>query len=259
MKIKPVTSTPLLAVDKINKYYGGLVALQDISLDILQGEVLALVGDNGAGKSTLVKTLSGAQEPDSGEIRIGDQVVSMRSPRDASAFGIATLYQDLGLVGSLNVFENVFLGREITRSLGPLRYLDKKAMRNKTIALLESLAIDMPRLNDPVVRMSGGQRQCVAISRLLLDEVRLIIMDEPMAALGVAEGARVLELINRLREQGVSVLIISHNLEHVFSIADRIAVLKNGRLIGVVSPTEVTREEVVRMITMGELSTEQTV
>lgn len=251
------SSDTILSLQRINKWYDGLHALQDVSFNVRQGEVVALVGDNGAGKSTLVKTIAGAQTPDSGEFLIDGSPVAIGSPREAEAQGIATLHQSLGLVGTLNVFENIFLGREETTTFGPIRILDKKRMRERSIELLSELAIDVPRLDVPVVNMSGGQRQCVAISRLLLDDVRLIMMDEPMAALGVAEGQRVLDLIQALRAKGVSVLIISHNLEHVFSIADQIAVLKNGRMVGMVSPKEVTRNDVVRMITTGQLTSEE--
>ena len=242
-----MSSKEFLTVSKLNKWYDGLHALQDVSLKIGVGEVVALVGDNGSGKSSLVKIIAGAQSSDGGELFINGKVVKVNSPKDASTFGIATLHQNLGLVGSLNVFENIFLGREETRPI-----LDKKRMRERAIALLEELSIDVPRLEVPVLSMSGGQRQCVAISRLLLDQVNLILMDEPMAALGVAEGKKVLDMIARLKEKGVSVLIISHNLEHVFSIADRISVLKNGKMIGTVSPKKVNRSDVVKMITTGE-------
>lgn len=242
----------LLRLSGLNKWYDGLHALQNVSLTIAEGEVVALVGDNGAGKSTLVKIIAGAQTADEGEIALRGEAATVSSPKDASNLGIAALHQSLGLVGSLNVFENIFLGREETRSIGPIKVLDKRKMRERAIELLEELAIDVPRLGVPVLSMSGGQRQCVAISRLLLDRVNLILMDEPMAALGVAEGQKVLDLIERLRGKGVAVLIISHNLEHVFSIADRIAVLKNGRLVGTVSPQIATRSDVVKMITTGE-------
>ena len=245
-------ATELLKLSKLNKWYDGLHALQDVSLTIGEGEVVALVGDNGAGKSTLVKIIAGAQTSDDGEISLRGEATTIGSPKDASNLGIAALHQSLGLFGSLNVFENIFLGREETRSIGPIKVLDKKKMRDRAIELLGELAIDVPRLGVPVLSMSGGQRQCVAISRLLLDQVNLILMDEPMAALGVAEGQKVLDLIVRLKDKGVSILIISHNLEHVFSIADRIAVLKNGRMIGTVSPKNVTRTDVVKMITTGE-------
>ena len=247
-----MSTKEFLTVSNLNKWYDGLHALQNVSLKIGKGEVVALVGDNGSGKSSLVKIIAGAQHSDDGEIFINGKMVSVTSPKDASSFGIAALHQNLGLVGSLNVFENIFLGREETRSIGPIKILDKKKMRKRAIELLEELSIDVPRLDVPVLSMSGGQRQCVAISRLLLDQVNLILMDEPMAALGVAEGKKVLDMIERLKEKGVSVLIISHNLEHVFSIADRISVLKNGRMVGTVSPKQVNRSDVVRMITTGE-------
>ena len=245
-------SQELLKLSNLNKWYDGLHALQDVSLTIAEGEVVALVGDNGAGKSTLVKIIAGAQTADAGEIALKGHPATVSSPKDATSLGIAAVHQSLGLVGSLNVFENIFLGREETRSIGPIQVLDKKKMRERAVELLGELAVDVPRLGVPVLSMSGGQRQCVAISRLLLDQVNLILMDEPMAALGVAEGQKVLDLIERLRDRGVAVLVISHNLEHVFSIADRIAVLKNGRMVGSVSPKEATRSDVVKMITTGE-------
>ena len=245
-------SQELLKLSNLNKWYDGLHALQDVSLTIAEGEVVALVGDNGAGKSTLVKIIAGAQTADEGEIALKGHPATVSSPKDATSLGIAAVHQSLGLVGSLNVFENIFLGREETRSIGPIQVLDKKKMRERAVELLGELAVDVPRLGVPVLSMSGGQRQCVAISRLLLDQVNLILMDEPMAALGVAEGQKVLDLIERLRDRGVAVLVISHNLEHVFSIADRIAVLKNGRMVGTVSPKEATRSDVVKMITTGE-------
>ena len=245
-------SQELLKLSNLNKWYDGLHALQDVSLTIAEGEVVALVGDNGAGKSTLVKIIAGAQTADEGEIALKGHPATVSSPKDATSLGIAAVHQSLGLVGSLNVFENIFLGREETRSIGPIQVLDKKKMRERAVELLGELAVDVPRLGVPVLSMSGGQRQCVAISRLLLDQVNLILMDEPMAALGVAEGQKVLDLIERLRDRGVAVLVISHNLEHVFSLADRIAVLKNGRMVGTVSPKEATRSDVVKMITTGE-------
>ena len=167
---------------------------------------------------------------------------------------LGCLHQGLGLVDSLDVPENVFLGRELqTKVLGLVPQLDHKAMRARTVELLERFGVHLPRLNDPVLRLSGGQRQTVAISRLLLQDVRLVIMDEPMAALGVEEGRRVLELVRSMRERDISVIVISHNLEHVFQLADRIAVMKNGRLIGTVETGATTRDAVVRMITFGQL------
>ncbi len=254
----PVTESATNAANVLNvvgltKSYGGLKAVDEVSFEVFKGEILALVGDNGAGKSTLVKAIAGAQPPDSGRIEIDGVPRQLSTPRDASEAGIGCLHQGLGLVDTLNVPENVFLGREMLTSLLPfIRQLDHRRMRERTIELLSGFGISLPRLNDPVIRLSGGQRQTVAISRLLLQDVRLVIMDEPMAALGVEEGRRVLELVRTMRERDISVIVISHNLEHVFQLADRIAVMKNGRLIGVLDAAETTRDEIVRLITFGE-------
>ena len=242
----------VLDVIGLDKSYGGLKAVDNVSLSVREGEILALVGDNGAGKSTLVKALAGAQPPDAGRIEVDGKPRQLNSPRDASEAGIGCLHQGLGLVDTLDVPENVFLGRELLTSPLPfIRQLDSRRMRERTIELLSRFGISLPRLNDPVVRLSGGQRQTVAISRLLLQDVRLVILDEPMAALGVEEGRRVLDLVRNLRDQGISVIVISHNLEHVFQLADRIAVMKNGRLVGMVTTAETSREAVVRLITFG--------
>ena len=243
---------PLLSVRDIEKSYGGLKAIDRVTLDIGRGEIVALVGDNGAGKSTLIKMICGALMPDAGEILLDGRAVTFRSPKDATEAGIETVHQSLGLVDTLNVPENVFLGREkTTQVLGLFRQLDLAAMHTQTRQLLGRFGISVPTLNEPVVRLSGGQRQTIAISRLLLSDPSLLIMDEPMAALGVDEGRRVLELVATLRQEGISVLMISHNLEHVFRIADRIAVLKTGRLVGVVPTKDASREDVVGMITLG--------
>ncbi len=238
----------------LHKSYGGLRAVDDVTFDLHDGEILALVGDNGAGKSTLVKALAGAQPPDGGRIEIDGKPLQLRTPRDAELAGIGCLHQGLGLIDTLDVPENVFLGHELqAKVFGLIPQLDHRRMRERTIDLLERFGVDLPRLNDPVVKLSGGQRQTVAISRLLLRNARLVVMDEPMAALGVEEGRRVLELVRNMRERGLSVIVISHNLEHVFQLADRIAVMKNGRLIGVVETASTTRDVVVRMITFGQI------
>ncbi|MCY4451072.1 MAG: ATP-binding cassette domain-containing protein [Immundisolibacterales bacterium] len=250
---RPVASDALMRVVGLDKSYGGLKAVDSVTFDVHRGEVLALVGDNGAGKSTLVKAIAGAQPPDAGHVEMEGVPVRLHTPRDAEAAGIGCLHQGLGLVDTLDVPENVFLGRELrSRFLGVVPQLDHARMRQRTIELLDRFGIHLPRLNDPVIRLSGGQRQTVAISRLLLQEVRLVIMDEPMASLGVEEGRRVLDLVRNMRERGISVIVISHNLEHVFQLADRIAVMKNGRLLDVVETAATTREAVVRMITFGE-------
>ena len=244
----------VLRVTDLTKSYGGLKAMDGVSFSVNRGEVMALVGDNGAGKSTLVKALCGAQPPDSGQIESDGKPIELRSPRDADAAGIGCIHQNLGLVDALNVTENVFLGRELQRKrFGFLPELDHASMRTETVKLLERFGVHLPTLNSPVIELSGGQRQTIAISRMLLQDVRLVIMDEPMAALGVDEGRRVMEMIANMRDQGISIFIISHNLEHVFQIADRIAVLKSGRLIDVVETATTSRDAVIRMITFGSV------
>ena len=246
-------SNVLMRVSRLMKSYGGLKAVDDVSFEIYTGEIFALVGDNGAGKSTLVKALSGATPQDSGSIEFDGKPVKLAKPRDADEIGIGCLYQGLGLVDALNVPENVFLGQEIQKQiLGFIPQLDHVQMREKTIELLQQFGVDLPKVNDPVVNLSGGQRQTVAISRLLLKNVKLVIMDEPMAALGVDEGSKVLKLIENMKSKNISVIVISHNLEHVFKLANRIAVMKNGKLVNIVDTSSASRESVVKMITFGK-------
>jgi ABC-type sugar transport system ATPase subunit len=250
---RPAASrTSLLKASGIVKAFGGNRALNDVSLDVRENEIMALVGDNGAGKSTLVKILSGAEVPDEGTIHVGGRLAAIQNPHDAHDLGIATLHQNLGLVDCFDVPQNVFLGRELsTRVLGVLPLLRRAEMVERTRALLRELDIRMPYLDRPVSTMSGGQRQAVAISRLLLGDIKLIIMDEPMAALGVHEGQKVLDLIQRLSKRGISFLIVSHNMEHVMSISNRVAVLKNGNLVGVVPTEGATRQDITSMIIHG--------
>mgnify|MGYP006110590643 FL=1 len=246
-------SNVLMRVSRLMKSYGGLKAVDDVSFEIYTGEIFALVGDNGAGKSTLVKALSGATPQDSGSIEFDGKPVKLTKPRDADEIGIGCLYQGLGLVDALNVPENVFLGQEIQKQiLGFIPQLDHVQMREKTIELLQQFGVDLPKVNDAVVNLSGGQRQTVAISRLLLKNVKLVIMDEPMAALGVDEGSKVLKLIENMKSKNISVIVISHNLEHVFKLANRIAVMKNGKLVNIVDTSSASRESVVKMITFGK-------
>ena len=246
-------SNVLMRVSRLMKSYGGLKAVDDVSFEIYTGEIFALVGDNGAGKSTLVKALSGAEPQDSGSIEFDGKLVKLAKPRDADEIGIGCLHQGLGLVDALNVPENVFLGQEIQKQiLGFIPQLDHVQMREKTIELLQQFGVDLPKVNDPVVNLSGGQRQTVAISRLLLKNVKLVIMDEPMAALGVDEGSKVLKLIENMKSENISVIVISHNLEHVFKLATRIAVMKNGKLVNIVDTSSASRESVVKMITFGK-------
>ena len=246
-------SNVLMRASRLMKSYGGLKAVDDVSFEIYTGEIFALVGDNGAGKSTLVKALSGATPQDSGSIEFDGKPVKLVKPRDADEIGIGCLHQGLGLVDALNVPENVFLGQEIQKQiLGFIPQLDHVQMREKTIELLQQFGVDLPKVNDAVVNLSGGQRQTVAISRLLLKNVKLVIMDEPMAALGVDEGSKVLKLIENMKSKNISVIVISHNLEHVFKLANRIAVMKNGKLVNIVDTSSASRESVVKMITFGK-------
>jgi len=246
----------LLTARGLSKHYGGLRAVNDASLDLYAGEVVALVGDNGAGKSSFIKMLSGVITPDAGSIALHGREVRFGTPAQARAAGIETLHQNLGLVDVFNVAENIFLGRElIKRRLGLIPVLDKGAMRRRTQELLQRIGANLPSIDRPVRAMSGGQRQAVAIARLLLNEVHLLIMDEPMAALGVDEGRKVLDLIVELRARGLAVLIISHNLEHVFTVADRICVMKNGNVVGVVSTADASHDQIVSMIVSGTAAT----
>ena len=245
-----MTATPLLSTLGLKKSFGGVHAVRDVGFDVSAGEAVALVGDNGAGKSTVVKMISGALPRDAGEIRWQGRPVTIDYPDDARALGIETMYQDLALVPDLDVAGNIFLGCEPRkRVLGLLPILDRGAMRREARGLLDRVNIDMPSLDAAVRRLSGGQRQATAIARFLLnDSGQLIIMDEPTAALGVKEQRRVLELIASLKAQGVAVLIVSHNLDHVFDVCERIIVLRVGRVAGTVRTAEAGKGDVVQLI-----------
>lgn len=242
-----------VAVRGLTKTYGGVTAVNSVNLDVRPGEVMAIVGDNGAGKSTLIKMLAGAITPDAGEIYVNGKREIIANPRDARRLGIETLYQDLGLVDVFTVPQNVFLGRELHRTVAGFKtpFLDTRAMRVRTEEVLARMEVNLPSLDRPIRSYSGGQRQAVAISRLLLGEVSLIIMDEPMAALGIDESNKVLKLIRTLKEKGESILVISHNLDHVFSVSDRIAVMKNGSLITILDTDQVDHNAVVATIIGG--------
>lgn len=229
----------------ISKSFGAVAALRDVDMEAYRGEVLALVGDNGAGKSTLVKVLSGIYPPDSGELYLGDRKVIFRDPLDARKAGIATVFQDLALVEPLDVARNVFLGREPTA--GP--FVQRKRMHREAAERIAALKIRLPSVRTTVGLLSGGQRQGVAIARAVLQGGEIIIMDEPTAALGVRETHRVEGIIRELRDRGLVVIVVSHDLELVFRIADRIQVMRLGRRAGVVHRSETTRHEVVTLIT----------
>lgn len=238
---------PLLAMSGMTKRFGAVEALVDVDFEVRAGEVVALVGDNGAGKSTLVKAIAGAQPADEGEIRFGGDTVSITSPHDAQRLGIATVYQDLALCENLDVVGNLYLGRENTMGA---RLIDEVAMEKRTRALLDELAVrTLKSVRTQVASLSGGQRQTVAIARAMLGDPRVVLLDEPTAALGVAQTAQVLELIRRLRSRGMGVVVISHNLADVFQVADRIVVLRLGRYEGSYEVGAVSEDEVVAAIT----------
>ena len=246
-------SKPIVEMRGISKRYGGVQALQSVDLDIRNGEVHALVGDNAAGKSTLIKILSGAVQRDEGSISFDGAPVEVGSPRDAKALGVETVYQDLALADNLDVAANIFLGRELTKN-GPLSwFLDKRRMEKESRALLQRLKINIPSLRQKVRSMSGGQRQSIAIARCVCFNARVVILDEPTAALGVEETRKVYGLIRDMRHHGVAVLLISHNLSHVFESCDRITVLKTGRLVGSRRAAETSHEEILRMIVTGSM------
>jgi D-xylose transport system ATP-binding protein len=244
-------STPVLALQGVSKSFGPVQALSDVDFDVHSGEVVALVGDNGAGKSTLVKTIAGIHPADRGTISFEGQEVTIMNPTDAVALGIATVYQDLALSDNLDVVENLFLGREETSAglPGLVGQLDEVGMEKQTGELLENLAVTITDVRAEVGTMSGGQRQQVAIARSLLGEPKLVMLDEPTAALGVRQTAQVLELVKRLRERGHGVMVISHNLADIFEVADRIFVLRLGRKAGDFVTSESSQEQVVAAIT----------
>jgi ABC-type sugar transport system ATPase subunit len=238
-----VADSPLLEARGISKSYGHVQALSGVDFHVAHGETVALVGDNGAGKSTFTKIICGALHPDAGQLLLDGEAVSFASPSDAAEHGIAVVYQDLALVDTRDVAANVFLGREPGRI-----FVSRRLMRREARRVLGDLRIGVPSVRTLVGQLSGGQRQTVAIARAVHQGGRLVIMDEPAAALGVEGQRKVLQLIEDLREQGSSVVVISHNLDHVFSVADRIVVLRGGRLIGDRRKTEATPEEIVQMI-----------
>jgi D-xylose transport system ATP-binding protein len=239
------TDTPILALRGVSKRFGAVQALTEVDLTVYGGEVVALVGDNGAGKSTLVKTISGVSTADSGVIEWQGRPVTISRPGDAQQLGIATVYQDLALADNLDVVANLFLGREI-RKFG---LLDEVEMERRARELLDTLSIKIPSVRIPVASLSGGQRQTVAISRSLLGEPKIVILDEPTAALGVEQTAQVLDLVERLRDRGLGVILISHNMADVGAVADRIAVLRLGRNNGIFEARATTQEQIVSAIT----------
>src|SRR3954447_14086105 len=242
---------PALEVRGIRKRFGHVVALAEADFRLAQNEVHAIVGDNGAGKSTLIKIVSGAHRADDGEVLLDGRAVTIASPREARQLGIETVYQDLALADDLDAAANLFLGREeyLPGLLGRLGFLDSKTMRRRAEEELRRLKIQIPSVDRPGVDLSGGQRRAVAVARAIAWGTRIVIMDEPTAALGVRESSMVLELIKEVRSQGLSIVMISHNLPEVFAVSDRITVLRLGRTITTLTTKDTTLEAVVGMMT----------
>jgi len=244
-----VNGTPILQLRGISKSFGSVQALSDVDFEVQHGEVMALVGDNGAGKSTLIKCIAGIHGFDSGEILFDGKPVSIHGPKDAAKLGIEVVYQDLALCDNLDVVQNMYLGREERDWLYRLK---EPVMEQRTAETLKSLAVTTIRsIRQPVASLSGGQRQSVAVAKAVQWNSRLVILDEPTAALGVAQTAQVLELVKRLADQGLAVVLISHNLHDIFEVATRITVLRLGRDVGVYERQQTTQQEVVQAITAG--------
>jgi D-xylose transport system ATP-binding protein len=248
----------LVEMEEIRVSFGGVHAVNGVSIDLRAGEVVGLVGGNGAGKSTLMKVLSGAQAPDSGEIRIGGSQATIRNPRDARTYGIETIYQTLALADNLHAPANVFLGRELVSGLG---VLDDRAMESATRKLMQRLNPRFKNFKTAVASLSGGQRQSVAIARAIEFNATILIMDEPTAALGPAETAQVRDLIRQLKNEGLGIFLISHDIHDVYDLSDRISVMYHGQIVGTVNRDDVTTDQVLAMIILGkppeEVTTEE--
>jgi len=245
---------PLLEVKNITKRFGGLTAVDNMDMKVFPGEVVGLLGDNGAGKSTLIKVISGVYHADAGTIFFEGKKVRIDNPMDALRIGIETLYQDLALAENLNVYANIFLGREkLKRFLGLINVLDHDYMLNESKKMLDRLEIEVPSLRNQIRTLSGGQRQAVAISRSIYWDAKFLIMDEPTAALGVAEQKKVLDLVKILSSQGISIIIISHQLHDVFSVATRLVIMRRGKKVAERITKDTTTDEIVGLI-VGSLS-----
>jgi D-xylose transport system ATP-binding protein len=243
------SGVPLVEMRGIRVAFGGVHAVEDVTVTLNAGEVVGLVGGNGAGKSTLIRTLSGAHPADSGQIMINGEPVTISNPRDAKALGIETIYQTLALADNIDAAANVFLGRELSSRMGSL---DDAAMESATRKVMGRLNPRFKNFKTPVKSLSGGQRQSVAIARAIHFNARVLIMDEPTAALGPAETAQVRELVAQLKAEGLGIFLISHDIHDVFDLADRISVMLQGRLVGTVNKQDVTQDEVLGMIIMGK-------
>ena len=240
---------PLVELRNISIAFGGIRAVDDASVDLHAGEVVALLGHNGAGKSTLIKILSGAYKRDAGTILVNGEEATINNPRDAKRYGIETIYQTLALADNVDAAANLFLGRELRTSWGTL---DDVAMEAEARRVMGRLNPRFQRFKDPVIKLSGGQRQSVAIARAILFNARILIMDEPTAALGPQETAQVGELVRQLKSEGIGIFLISHDIHDVFDLADRVCVMKNGQVVGTARTRDVTKDEVLGMIILGK-------
>lgn len=244
---------PALQLTNISKAFGAVQALKDMDFEVYTGEVVGLVGDNGAGKSTLVKTISGVNIPDTGEILVEGQRAHITKPADANKYGIETVYQDLALCDNLDVVNNLYLGREaVSGHAGPLSPMNELEMERRTVEVLRQLDVKIPSVRSVVASLSGGQRQSIAVAKTILRNARVVLLDEPTAALGVAQTRQVLNLIKRLREQGLAVVVISHNLADIFEVVDRVIVMRLGRRVATFNIRSTTPEQVVAAITGAE-------
>jgi fructose transport system ATP-binding protein len=260
MTATPTDSRPVVIQARgLVKRYGQVTALDGADFELRAGEILAVIGDNGAGKSSLIKALSGATIPDEGEVFLDGKPIHFKSPIEARRAGIETVYQDLAVAPAMTIAENLFLGRELRRPgiLGRLFHLiDKKRMLEESIARMNDLKVGIRSMTQPVETLSGGQRQCVAVARAAAFAEHVVILDEPTAALGVKEGNMVLELIRRVRDKGLSVILISHNMPHVFEIADRIHIARLGKRAAVVDPKKITMSDTVAVMTGAKSAAE---
>ncbi len=243
------SQAPLVEMKNISISFGGIHAVDDASIDLHAGEVVALLGHNGAGKSTLIKILSGAYKRDEGQIFVNGEEASIHNPRDAKKYGIETIYQTLALADNVDAAANLFLGRELRTRWGTL---DDVAMESETRKVMGRLNPRFQRFKEPVIKLSGGQRQSVAIARAIHFNARILIMDEPTAALGPQETAQVGELVKQLKADGIGIFLISHDIHDVFDLADRVCVMKNGRVVGTARVSDVTEDEVLGMIILGK-------
>ncbi len=245
----PETAPDAIRVENIRKSFGVVTALEDVSLHLRPGEVLGLIGDNGAGKSTLIKILTGFHKPDAGKIFVFGEEVQLKSVTHARSLGIDTVFQDLALVPGMSVYHNMFLNRELTHGIGPLQFLNNRAMRSRSRDYLEDIGVHIQSMDASVARMSGGQRQAIAIARTTHSNAKIILLDEPLAAMGAREGALIIELISELKQRSeVSMIVIAHNYVHVFEICDRINLLRNGRITFDKPTNETSIEEMTSIV-----------